>query len=429
MNDGSFSNVVTLLVVIGTLVFIFFSMMFSAAETAFFSLNKLRLRFLRDKKHRGALKAGKLLDNKNGLLNTVLIGNNIVNIGLSVMLTSFAMYVFGPEKRSLSVGLSSLTATVLLLIFGEIIPKTVAARYPERIAFKLASPVRFFSYLFNPLVRFFTAVSAVLIKFFGIKINDSSVSFTEEEIKTFIEVGGEEGLINAAGEKMMHRVFTFTDLEAQDIMVPRTEIVSICHTASYTDILELSQKSHLSRFPVIGKDIDDIVGVLYVKDVLLYSGDKKAFSVKKIMRPPLFILETKSMTSIQQTLYEKNQTIAVVLDEYSGTAGILTKEDIAEEIFGTINDEYYTPDSEKNVSVTEKEMLISGKTRLIDLSERMGIKLYSDFNETIAGFIMEKLDAVPAVGDSIVFEGRRFTVNAMSGMRVRRVHIKIEDNL
>ena len=139
----------------------------------------------------------------------------------------------------------------------------------------------------------------------GIKTNADSVSFTEEEIKTFIEVGGEEGLIHSAGEQMMHRVFTFTDLEARDIMVPRTEIISITQNAGYTEVLELSQKSRLSRFPVLGKDIDDIRGVLYVKDVLLYSDDSASFSVKKIMRPPLFILETKNMTAVQQILYEK----------------------------------------------------------------------------------------------------------------------------
>ena len=144
------------------------------------------------------------------------------------------------------------------------------------------------------------------------------------------------------------------------------------------------------------------------------------------MRPPLFILETKNMTDIQQALYENNQTIAVVLDEYSGTAGILTKDDIAEEIFGTVNDEYYFPESEKEVKISENEALVSGKTRLIDLSEKLGIPLHSDFNETVAGFIMEKLDAVPQPGDSIVFDGWRFTVNLMSGRRIRQVHIKAE---
>ena len=418
----------TAAVIAGIFLLIFFSMMFSAAETAFFSINKLRLRFLRDRKHAGALKAGKLLDNKPRFLNTVLVGNNIVNIGLSVILTSVSLKLFAGRRESLSVSAASITATVLLLIFGEIIPKTAAARYPERIAFKLASFITFFSYLFNPLVRFFTLVSAAVIKLSGIKTDPPRVSFTEEEIKTFIEVGGEEGLINAAGEQMMHRVFTFTDLEARDIMVPRTEIISITQDTGCTEVLELSQKSRLSRFPVLGKDIDDIRGVLYVKDVLLYSGDPASFSVKKIMRPPLFILETKNMTAVQRILYEKKQTIAIVLDEYSGTAGLLTKEDIAEEIFGTINDEYCFPESQDTVFINEKEALVSGKTRLIDLSARLGVNLKSNYHETIAGFIMEKLDRIPIAGDSIVFEGRRFTVTSLAGMRIRQVHIQTEEH-
>ena len=154
---------------------------------------------------------------------------------------------------------------------------------------------------------FFTLLCSHLIALFGIKLVSPSVSFTEEEIKTFIEVGGEEGLIHLAGEKMMHNVFTFTDLEAQDIMVPRTEIVSIAQNAGYTEILELAQKSRLSLFPVRGKDIDDIIGVLYVKDLLPYSGNKKDFSVKKIMRPPLFVFETKNMTDIQQALDDRSE--------------------------------------------------------------------------------------------------------------------------
>ena len=412
---------------IGCLILILLSVVFSAAETAFFSLNKLRLRFLRDKKHKAALKAGKLLDDKTRLLNTVLVGNNIVNISLSVLLTSLALKLFGFAEKSVSVGAASLVSTLLLLVFGEILPKTAAARYPERIAFKLAPAITFFSHIFTPLVRFFTCVSAALLKLLGIKTDASAVSFTEEEIKTFIEVGGEEGLIHSAGEKMMHRVFTFTDLEARDIMVPRTEIISIRQEASRTEVLELSQKSRLSRFPVLGKDIDDIIGVLYVKDLLSCAVDVTPFSVKKIMRPPLFILETKNMSSIQQMLYEKNQTIAVVLDEYSGTAGLLTKEDIAEEIFGTIKDEYYIPEAEDMLVLSETECLISGKTRLIDLSERLGIALSSAYHETIAGFIMEKLDRLPVPGDFVIFEGKRFTVEAMSGLKISRIRVKTEE--
>ena len=412
-----------ILLVPALIVLIVLSMLFSAAESAFLSVNKLRIRFLRDKKHKAAVKAGKLLDDKEKLLNTVLAGNNTVNVLLSVLLTASAVALFGEQNGSKSIFAASAVSTVLLLIFGEIVPKTLASRRPESTA-----------------VVFFTAVCKHIIKLFGIQTQKNTVSFSEEEIKTFIEVGEEEGLIHSGGKKMMRRVFTFTDLEAQDIMVPRTEIVAVKQTDSYTSVLELSQKSRLSRFPVLGTGIDDIRGILYMKDVLLYSGDTQLFEIKKIMREPLFILKTKSMSTVRQLLYEKRQSIAIVLDEYSGTAGLLTKENITSQIFGNIGDEYRLPEVydvqanaadgiQKNVQPgAQGEMIVDGKTRLIDLSETLGTQLHSDFNETVAGFVMEKLDKVPAAGDSFVYEGWCFSVCAVAGLRVRSIGIKAAEH-
>lgn len=398
-------------------------MLFSASESAFFSINKLRVRFLRNKKNKGAIRAGKLLDNKDRLLNTVLVGNNIVNISLSAILTSIAFDQFGPA----GVGYATLATTVLLLIFGEITPKTLGTQHPESIAFTLAPFLSFFGIIFHPLIVIFSAISRGIAKIFGIKLNVQKVSFTEEEIKTLIEVGEEEGVLEADEKHMMHRVFTFTDLEAKDIMIPRTEIITITADATYTDVLELTQKSRLSRFPVLGKDIDDIKGILYAKDVLLYKGEKKDFSVKKIMRAPLFILETKNMTSIQHLFREKTQSIAIVLDEYSGTAGLLTKENIATEIFGPINDEYDAHAEITHLKITDTETLVNGKTRLTDISSHFEINLQSDYHETIAGFVMEMLDGVPHEGDFIIKDGLRFTVNSVSGRRITQVHIKMEE--
>lgn len=428
------------LLVPALIVLIVLSMLFSAAESAFLSVNKLRIRFLRDKKHKAAVKAGKLLDDKEKLLNTVLAGNNTVNVLLSVLLTASAVALFGEQNGSKSIFAASAVSTVLLLIFGEIVPKTLASRRPESTAFKLAPFISVCAVLLHPPVVFFTAVCKHIIKLFGIQTQKNTVSFSEEEIKTFIEVGEEEGLIHSGGKKMMRRVFTFTDLEAQDIMVPRTEIVAVKQTDSYTSVLELSQKSRLSRFPVLGIGIDDIRGILYMKDVLLYSGDTQLFEIKKIMREPLFILKTKSMSTVRQLLYEKRQSIAIVLDEYSGTAGLLTKENITSQIFGNIGDEYRLPEVydvqenaadgiQKNVQPgAQSEMIVDGKTRLIDLSETLGTQLHSDFNETVAGFVMEKLDKVPAAGDSFVYEGWCFSVCAVAGLRVRSIGIKAAEH-
>ncbi len=415
------SKTIFLLTIAGILILL--SMLFSASESAFFSVNKLRVRFLRNQKHKGALRAGKLLDKKEMLLNTVLVGNNIVNIALSAILTSIALDFFGPA----GVGYATLATTILLLIFGEITPKTLGTQHPESIAFALSNFLSFFSVLFRPLILLFSAFSQGLVKIIGISQNQQQASFTEEEIKTLIEMGEEEGVLDEREKRMLHRVFMFTDLAAKDIMTPRTEITFIPESATYKEVLELAKSSRLSRFPVLGKDIDEVKGILHIKDVLSCNTKKDSFSVKKIMREVLYISETKSMSSIQQQFREETQSVAIVLDEYSGTAGLITKEDIAREIFGVVEDEYEAPVEHIHVKMTDSEILVSGKTRLSEIAEQFDIKIESEYHETIAGFIMEVLDGIPQQNDSISHEGFTFTVKTLEGKRISEVLIKAED--
>lgn len=403
-------------------ILIIFSIIFSASETAFLSINKLRLRFLRNKKDKRAVRTGKLLDKKSFLLNTILIGNNIVNIALSAVVTSIAIKLFGNSGIGIATGL----VTLILLIFGEITPKTIGSHHPETIAFLFSGIITFFSYLFKPFVIFFTGFSAFILKILHIKAPDKTVSFTEEEIKHLIEIGEEEGILDSDEKKMMHRVFKFTDLAAKDIMVPRTQITAIPFTSSYNNIIERSQKTRLSKFPVYRDDIDDIQGVLHIKDMLGYSHNKQSFSVKKCMRDPLFILETRKMSSIQQILQDNNQTIAIVLDEYSGTSGLLTKEDITQEIFGTMYDEYDSSVLPEIQKQSEQEYLLSGNTRLIDIAEKIGIHLTSSFYETIAGFINEKLDNLPECGTVIKSNSISLTVLKMTDHRILQVLLRKE---
>ncbi len=413
----------TIFMLVVAVILIILSMLFSASESAFFSVNKLRVKFLRGKKHKGATRAGKLLDNKGRFLNTVLVGNNIVNIALSSILTSLALEFFGAA----GVGYATFATTILLLIFGEITPKTVGTNSPEKIAFALAPFIRFFSILFRPFIALFSYFSQGVVKLFGIKSDEGTVSFTEEEIKTLIEVGEEEGLLESSEKRMMHKVFSFTDLAAKDVMTPRTDIVTITEEANYDDVLKLAKESKLSYFPVEGENIDDIKGILYIKDVLGFIFKQEDFSVKKTMREAICILETKNMSTVQQLLKEKTQSIAIVLDEYSGTSGLLTKEDISREIFGVVNDAYEVPTENINMKINETTGIISGKSRLSEISDQFEIKLESDYNETIAGYIMETLDGIPKIGDSITVDGFIFTVHAVDGMRITEVLVKVEE--
>jgi len=409
----------TALIVSGTLILIFFSMMFSAAETAFFSINKLRLRFLRDKKHKGALKAGKLLDNKERLLNTVLVGNNIVNIGLSVLFTSLALTLFGSRGQSLGVALASVSATVLLLIFGEILPKTAAAARPERVAFTLAGPITFFSYVFNPLVRFFTLLCSRLIALFGIKVASSTVSFTEEEIKTFIEVGGEEGLIHSAGEKMMRNVFTFTDLEAQDIMVPRTEINAVEENCSLMELQQMFIESGNSKIIVYQDDIDHVKGYIHSSEMF-----RAPERWREHIRKMPFVPETMPAQKLMQVFLQQKKSLGVVVDEFGGTSGIVSLEDIVEEIFGDIEDEH---DNTKYVAkqIADNEYVLSARLEIDKVNEMFNLDLpESDDYMTVGGLLLHVYQSFPKVNEIITVGQYEFRIIKNTMTKIELVRLK-----
>ena len=403
------------------------SSLFSASESAFLGLNKLRVHFLREKGDRRATRAGKLLERKEELLNMLLVGNEIVNVALSVILTSIFLKLFGPAGLPIATSV----ATVLLLIFGEITPKSVTTTQPESCAFALSGFVKIFFYLLRPFVVFFTFISRLILRIFGINTRKKAVSFTEDEIKTLIDVGGEEGVLETDEKKMMSRVFKFTDLNAEDIMIPRLKVICIDPQMSYFEIVKLSEQTRISKFPVLeNDDIDNIIGVLYVKDLLFFTEFRDDFSVRKVMRPPLFIPGTTKMSSIQELLYENHQSFAIVIDEYSGTDGILTIEDIEQEIFGAVADDIYheSEEFEDETNHSEFEEFISktidGSTRLIDLEETLKIKLESKLSETIAGYICEKLDRIPSVGESIEEGNFVFKVEKLEGHRISAVHVE-----
>ncbi len=418
METSDSSSITGLLIL--AVVLILLSMIFSASESAFLSINKLRLRLLRNKKDKRAIRAGKLLDKKEKLLNTILVGNNIVNIALSAIITSIALELFG----SAGVGYATVIVTILLLIFGEITPKTIGTRHPEGVAFLFAPLIKFFGWIFTPVVFILTKVTRLIASVFGVKFSEKKVSFTEEEIKQFIQVGEEEGVLQAGEKTMMHRVFKFTDLSAKEIMVPRTKITAIPMDITYQKLIELSQKSHLSRFPVYNKDLDDIKGILYMKDVFCKGLDEASFNVKEVLRPPLFILETKKMSSIRQMLEENHESMAVVLDEYSGTAGILTTEDISEEIFGSIYDEYDSVDVPEIEKKSSEEATLSGSARLIDVYETLGIKLDSKNYETINGYLTELYDGFPEKDTVIKDRDCIFTILDSTDRKINKVQIK-----
>ena len=396
------------------------SMLFSISESSFLGMNKLRLRVLRKNKDKRALIAGRLLDRRERLINTLLVSNDIVNIFLSSIITSIALETFGQK----GVGIATLIATLLLLIFGEITPKTISTRCPDRIAYALAPFVQVVVILMRPVVAIVTFIARCVLRIFGIRTNAKKQSYTEEEIKTFFDISSESGVIEENENRMMTQVFKFSDLEAQDIMVPRTKIRAVPHDASYRDIVELSQRLGYTRFPVYRESIDDIIGIIYLKDMLAYKESQSTFKLQKVMRPPLFILGTKKITSVQELLFENHDSMAIIVDEYSGTDGVITEKDISREIFAlpgenSLRGKVFDFDNVEDKSDFE----INGSVLLRDLKEDLHIGLESNINETIGGWFAEQIDRMPETGDTIDFEGWRFTIKKIQAHRVERIQI------
>lgn len=398
------------------LILLLCSMFFSASETAFISASKLRIRYLKEKKNKAASRVERILQKKEFFLNTILIGNNIVNIAASALITALAIKFFGKA----GVGIATASATVIILIFGEILPKSFSMTRPEKIALRFSFPVQCLVFIASPVVLVFSLITRSIARILGVRKKTVKSTVTEEDIKTLIEVGEEEGLIAQNERVMMHKILKYTDLTARDIMIPRTDIVAIGIDTSRKEILSLSHSSRFSRFPVYGDDIDDIRGILYIKDFLFApETDPDSFSVQSLLRPALFIFETQKMSGIQSKLRAENQNIAVIIDEYGGTAGIVTAENLIEMIFGGIRDEYDKSEtSELGISRAD------GALRLDELNERLGIQLSSEYFDTIGGFIMERAGDVPETGMATTEQGYVFTVTAVTGNRIDEISIE-----
>jgi putative hemolysin len=406
------------------------SMFFSAAETAFISSSRLHIRYLKEKKHKAAARVEKLLVKKTLFLNTILVGNNIVNITTSSIVTALAVSAFGDA----GVGIATAIATVIILVFGEILPKSVALMQPERIALRMSLPVTILVALGAPFVFIFTLITSFFAFILGDRKKIANSTVTEEDIKALIEVGEQEGVIESRERDMMHNILHYSDLNTRDIMTPRTNIVSVKIHATKSEILEISHMSRYSRFPVYGDDIDDIRGILYIKDFLFAGNiDDESFSVNDILRPALFIFETQKISAAQKKLRAENQNIAIVIDEYGGVSGLITTEDLVEEIFGGIRDEYDKP-TEKDALFTDADIAIAwpitvtGSERLDNINERLSIHIDSNFYDSIGGFIMERLGDIPVSGSYVIEQGYSFTVIEISGNRIDTVKVNKMDN-
>lgn len=399
-------------------VLILASAFFSASETALVSLSRIRLRHLVEEGNPKAIKIQKLVENPNQLIGAILVGNNIVNIAASALATSLAIRSFGSN----GVGIATGAMTLLVLVFGEITPKSLAATYSETMSLALAGFMTFYVKLMSPLVWFLLLITNVFTKIFGAKSGINQFYMTEEELKTMVHVSHEEGVLEVEEKEMIYNVFDFGESQVRDVMTPRTEVISIEIDSTYEKVLETYKQEQFSRVPIYKENTDNMVGVLYIKDLLLNNADPQNFHISEFMREPFFTFEFKRTTELFKEMRAKRVPIAIVLDEYGGTAGIVTLEDLIEEIVGEIRDEYDDHEEEIEI-VKEDEFLVDGTMRIDELNEMIGIDIHSEDFDSIGGFIVGEFGYIPEAGEFLDYNGIKFVVEQVDRNRIEKLRI------
>ncbi|MFH1586950.1 MAG: hemolysin family protein [Candidatus Diapherotrites archaeon] len=383
-------NLVVLIVLIAL------SGVFSGVEIAFFSLGKLKVRRLVKKGSENARIVEELLKNPRSLLVAILIGNNLVNILSAAIATNLALSVFEGSPAGIALSIATGIMTFMILLFGEIAPKSIAIHYNSKIALFFALPMKLLMAAIYPLVFVMELISTLMLGVLGVTMIEKKM--TEEEVRSMVTMGAEEGAINKEEKEMIHRIFQFNDIPAHEAMTSRVEVVALDINASKKEILKISQTPY-SRIPVYEGNIDHIIGVLHIKDLLRVISRKKRIDLKRMVSKPLFVPETKKIDQLMRQLQKERLHMAIVVDDYGVTQGIVTFEDLLEEIVGEIEDESDTEPKLKQINDMTFEA--EGGMHLDDIREQTGLTFSSEEYDTIGGFVLEKLGTIPKKGEKI----------------------------
>ena len=412
--DSSTSNSIQIILLIG-------SGFFSASETALMSLSKIKMRHMEEDGVKGAKLVSTLIEDSNRLLTSILIGNNIVNIAATSITTSLFTAMLGAQGVAIATGLM----TVLVLIFGEITPKTISANNPEKASLVVAKPIKFFVTILTPIVWIFNIITKVIFKLFGVDDKGVKPFITEEELKTMVNVSHEEGLLEMEEREIINNVFEFGDMQAKEAMVQRLDIVAIDMEDSYEEIIDLFKTEKLSRMPVYEETIDDIIGILNIKDIIFLSDEEiENFDIKKYMREAFFTYEFKKITQLLEEMKKDKSQMAIVVDEYGGTAGLITIEDLVEVIVGDIEDEYDEEEDEIQV-ISPNEFLVDGSTKISDVNEILNIELESEEFDSIGGYIIGYIRHIPEENEIIEMDNIKFNIESVDKNRIKKIRIML----
>ena len=408
---------------LGILVFLLAcSAFFSSSETALTTANIFRIKNLAESGNKRAKKVLKVTDDKAKMLSAILIGNNVVNIGASALATTLAIHFFG----SIGAGIATGVMTVLVLIFGEISPKTLATKKADSMALAIAPFIWFLMKALTPIILIINALSGLFLRIFGVDAKNVHDVITEDELRTIINESHESGEINADSHEVINNIFDFHDAQAKEVMVPRIDMTVANINCSYDELLEIYSEDKWTRIPIFEDTQDNIVGIVNMKDLLLVK-DKEKFKIKKIMGEPFFTYEHKNTAELFVKMRDESINMAIVLDEYGTVAGLITLEDLIEEIVGEIYDEY--DEEEIEIQPTgEREYEVLGSVNIDDVADELDIPIESEDYDSIAGYVFGLLDRLPAVGNDVTDEhGVYFKVLAMDKNRITRLFIRVPE--
>ena len=421
MDPTSVAQLITLIILI------ILSAFFSSAETAFTTVNKIRIRTFEEEGRPNASLIRKLTDDPQKMLSAILIGNNIVNLTASslttIMVTRITANLGLASKSATAIGIATGILTLIILVFGEITPKSIATRSSERICFFYIKPIYWMTVIFTPLIFIVNKISFGFMKLFGMRYTGKERVMTENELLTIIDVSHEEGVLESEEKEMINNVVDFGDSLAKDIMVPRIDMVSVPSAISYDDLKKTFKRDMYSRLPVYEESKDNVVGIVTLKDFFNYEGTKEDFKLSDLLREPYFTYEYQKTSDLLIQMRENSINISIVLDEYGATAGIITLEDLIEEIVGEIRDEYDDDEEDPIQKLSTSEYLVDGSTRLDDINEVFGCNIESDDYDSIAGHMINVLEHIPCEGEEITEDYIRFVIDKMDKNRIDKIHV------
>jgi len=400
------------------------SAFFSSAESAFISLPKLRIRYLVESGVKGAGQLARAAERPERFLATVLLGNNLVNVAAATLGTIIAVATFGLPWGPV---IATTGVTTLILVFGEVIPKTIAVHHAQRLSLAYINPVRVIQWCFYPFILALDRIGLGFTKMVAVP-EEARILVSEGEIRSVINVGESEGVVEQDEAEMLHKVFEFTDRPVSKVMVPRTEIAWIEQGTRLSDFLDIYAQKPYSRFPVYKDNTDNVVGILFAKDVLMkLTGNcaTEEIVVDDLIRPAHFVPESKHLGKLLTEMRNGGHHMAIVVDEFGGVAGMVTLGQLTEEVVGDIKDELSSED-ENFVVTGENTFQLDGGFRVEEANEELELELPTGNYETVAGFILSYLGRIPKQGEQLKYRNLKFVITEMRGVKIEKVMVTKE---